>query len=191
MKDQNKTKNLEELLSLCDPFIRFNSGPWTFLVCRNIDEISVKKITNIFNLKKSFVNGEFILFSTQKSLNHKQKSLVLFFASLLLTSKYPQASACLGQLNVMGERLKHHDQKMEQINFSEKNSEDYRSWSSQAGHVHIGEAAKIYLEQADIQISSQTVMGSDYVTEILQSAEDAIRSSRELKNTKSTLKKVA
>lgn len=170
MKDQNKTETLDELLNQCDDFIQKNSGPWVFLACQGCDEVFVKKVTNIFNLEKKIVQNSILLFSKDKSLNHKEKSLRLFFAGVFVTSKLKNSSACLGQLNVMGERLKKHEQHINDIIFSESVSEDFLNWKPSNGQLNVGAAAKVYLEQVGIKIASPSIIGSEYAQTLLSQA---------------------
>lgn len=178
MKDQNKIESLDELLLKCDDFIKNNSGPWVFLACHDCDEVFAKKVTKIFSLDKKNKDGCIFLFSKDKNLNHKEKSLRLFFAGVFITSKLKNASACLGQLNVLGERLKKHDQDLKDIIFSEATSEDFINWKPSNGHLSIGTAAKIYLEQAGIHIVKQSILGSEYAQILLSHTQDSEKHSK-------------
>lgn len=157
MKDQNNNDDLELFITSHQDFEKYNSGPWVFLACHRANEIALQRAQQIFKIEHKVIDGKFFCFSKDKNLNHKEKSLVLFFAGIFISHRSAEAAFCLGQLDVLGEQMKLEDLRSQHQEIHELKSEDWQNWQPQAGEIFVSEFAKYYLEQAEIQIEQQNI----------------------------------
>jgi hypothetical protein len=140
-----------------------NSGPWIFLAARQVNALNLQRACQLFQVETKKIENEVIFFSKDKTLNHKEKSLILFYTALYLGSTNKEASFCLGQYDVLGESIKAGDLRARQKNINELQSSDWKDWTPKNGEVWISEYSKIYLQHAGIQLQKSEVSIVDWV----------------------------
>lgn len=167
MKDQNNTATLDEILLQSDELLRNNSAPWVYLACHLTNTLVIQLAQKIFKIEQKTIDGKIFCFSKDKTLNVKEKSLVLFFAGVFMANRSPGSAFCLGQLNVLGERIKRSDRPFPSEEIHELKSEDWQNWNPMKGEIFVCEYAKYYLEHADIHIESQNLNAKEWAQKFL------------------------
>ncbi len=151
-----------------------NNFPWVYLAYQECHEEVVQRTLRLFDLEKKIVQKKTLLFSQDRILNHKEKSLQLFFAGVFLTTCDATASVCLGQFDVLAELLKEGHKPPQNVHLTETTSVDFKNWKPISGAIFIGESIKLYLHQAGIEIGTTETQGNDYAKRLLQKSTPAI-----------------
>ncbi len=168
MKDHNNYDSLDELLNHCDDSLK-NNAPWIYLACDNVNELAVILAAKIFNIEHKKINEKIFCFSKNPNLNTKEKTLTLFFATLFISQKSKNSAFCLGQFNVLAERMKllSSTEQVPQIN--EKMAEGYKNWTPFADEIYIDQFTKLYLEHSDIKCEGFNLNTHQYFSYLINS----------------------
>ncbi len=154
-------------MKLEDEFLLQNKSPWVFLVCNSLKPDLVQQTQNLFKLEIKKVKNEYFFFSKDLKLNHKEKSLILFFASLFISCNDHQVAMCLGQYNNLAKRIQRSDLSHQNILFSETEAESYKLWKREKGSIFLQNEFKIYLEQAGLDVKNDLIQGAEWTSQFL------------------------
>lgn len=150
-----------------------NSSPWVFLVAHNINLLSSQKVCQIFQIEAKKIDEEIFFYSKATDVNHKEKSLILFYAALYLGCSNRKSSFCLGQFSILGEIIRIGDLRPSLDHLNELQSEDWKEWTPVEGKLWISEAPKIYLEHAGIGTQDQVIDIYSWVSNNLSLKKDS------------------
>ncbi|OQW49014.1 MAG: hypothetical protein A4S09_12940 [Proteobacteria bacterium SG_bin7] len=151
IKERSSTKDSEfDLRGLGDTSAVRAEYPLTHLTIKTENLDLIKEVSSIFSLeyrKSERHKSVFHLFSPRHDLNHKEKSVILFGASMFVSHRDSGAKMLMNEISQLAKLIKN-----EKINGSEDQDDTVVEWIKSPKHLTVHPGMQLYLLQAGFDI---------------------------------------
>lgn len=154
IKERSSSKDSEfDLRGLGDTSAVRAEYPQTHLTVQTENFSVIKEVSSVFSLeikKSSKYKNVFHLFSARHDLNHKEKSVILFGASMFVSHKDGNAKMLMNEINHLAKLIKN-----ETLEDAEDQDGNVVSWMKSPKHLSVHPGMQLYLHQAGFAIRAQ------------------------------------